>query len=154
VKSSWILASCFGVVLAAGPLLSATAVLAHGSASGVVKERMDMMKAMQDAMKKLRPLMDAPQVDKSVAGPLAEKIATLLPRIVTHFPPGSGAPPSEALPAVWQNWQTFSDAAQHGADKAKGLVDAIEIGDGSQALRAYAHLAKTCKDCHSDFKAD
>jgi cytochrome c556 len=149
-RRNWIFALGFGLSLSfAAPL-----VFAHGSATGVVKERMDMMKTMRDALKELRPMMDAAQVDRSLAEPLAAKIAALAPRIVDHFPKGSGMPPSEALPEVWEEWSDFTDAAKHGVEKANALVSAIQTGDGEQSLRAYARLAKACKDCHSDFKKD
>jgi cytochrome c556 len=154
VITAWrrIATACLLVVATA--TYSASPAQAHGSAEGVVKERMDMMKVMRDAMKALRPMMDAPQVDQAAALPLADKIASLSPRLVKHFPEGSGGSPSEALPAVWQDWEGFTEAADQAVDKANALVDAIKRGEGETALRAYARLAKACKDCHDDFKAD
>lgn len=138
-----------GCVVSAGV---GSVAFAHENAEGVVRERMDMMKKMRDAMKVLRPLMDADQVDQAQALPPAQIIADLSAKVADHFPKGSLGGDSDALPDIWDDWDDFVDDAKTGTDRANTLVAAIKTGSGEKSLRAYAHVAKACKDCHDDFK--
>ncbi|SIS38242.1 c-type cytochrome [Insolitispirillum peregrinum] len=141
-------AIALGLVLAVMPFASH----AHEHATGVVKERMDTMKAMSDAMKALRPLMDQPQIDAAKALPLAEKVRDLSGRTASLFPAGSDGGTSEALPDVWRKPDDFADAARNSTTQAAALVEAIKAGDSAASLKAFARTAKSCKDCHGDFK--
>ncbi|MGC9330061.1 MAG: cytochrome c [Candidatus Hinthialibacter sp.] len=87
---------------------------AHSGAMGVVKERMDAMKAMGDAVKRIKPMMtgetayDAVAV-QAAARMIAQEAGTA---IVAKFPKGSGGGVSEALPAVWSERARFEALAR------------------------------------------
>ncbi len=87
-------------------------VLARSGATGVTKERMDLMKDMADAMKAMGMIFkgEAPFTPATVAkeaGFLADH-AMMIPNLT---PPGSGDHPSEMLPIVWRAWDDYVQSA-------------------------------------------
>lgn len=117
------------VVIAAAIIgLSAATVFAHGGATGIVKERMDMMGDLKNAVKSLVPMMKG-DID---ADP--QKIV-MLSRIIQEnsgkhmtekFPEGSIHGPSEATPTIWSDWEGFQNLADDLGKLAKGLEAAAE----------------------------
>ena len=106
------------------------AALAHGGATGIVKERMDGMGVMKEAMKVLTPMMQG-KTDynaatvRSEAGKIAAHAGDALTKL---FPEGSLDKPSEAKREIWQDWTSFSDLAAQLEFFSKGLADASENG--------------------------
>lgn len=103
---------------------------AHSGATGVVKERMDGMMAMGEAVKSITPLMrgktdyDAARVQEFAAVLKAHSGETM----TRLFPEGTGGKPSVAKPAVWENWQTFVAMANRLDTLAEGLDRAADNG--------------------------
>lgn len=141
--------------------------VAHGGATGVVKQRMDAMGEIKAAMKALKATLPdaAESADARQKAVLAAEL--IRDRAGTHmtdlFPEGSLKKPSEATPAVWQDWTAF----QAYAGELRAVAGALAIavgGDGSQAAGGPADLrglspmellgrtAETCKSCHKDFR--
>ena len=95
-------------IIAAYPTVSA-----HTGAIGVVKERMDLMKALGGAMKQLNAMFanqkpyDAEQVELA-AEVVAKHAGDQMTRL---FPEAPVKKPSEALPVIWRNWTEFQDWA-------------------------------------------
>jgi cytochrome c556 len=127
----------FRVMTIAGTLVlaGAAAALAHGGATGIVKERMDAMGAMGDAMKSLTSIMrgetdyDAETVRKG-----AEVIQSHSGEALTKlFPEHSIEGPSEAKPEIWSNWQEFETLADQ--------LDLFAAALGKAADNGLAHGA-------------
>ena len=99
------------------------AAFAHGGATGIVKERMDGMSAMGKVVKALTPLMrgetpyDADQV-RDAADVMIMHAGEQMTRL---FPEGTGAKPSAALPAVWEDWEGFAELAERLKSYAEGM---------------------------------
>ncbi len=108
----------------------AVAALAHGGATGIVKERMDGMSAMKDAMKTLTPMMQGKTpYDAATVQRAAEAIGRHAGDSMTRlFPEGSGGKPSEAKPAIWQDWDAFAELAEQLHTYAEGLALAADNG--------------------------
>ncbi len=135
MKKQTIFAGC---VLAISGL--STLALAHGGATGIVKERMDGMMAMSKVVKSLSAMMrgdteydaeavkDGAAIIKSHAG---ETMTAL-------FPDGSASHESEAKPEIWSDWESFSAYAEQLAVYADGLAAAADNGlmhgDGSSMM--------------------
>lgn len=124
-----------GTVLA---LAITGAALAHGGATGVVKERMDGMKAMGNAVKSLAAMMRGEE-DYDVAavkmhGQTIESHAG--DALVDLFPKGSDGAPSEAKPAIWTDsadfealasqLETYAIALQAAANKSPMMVNSTQ----------------------------
>ena len=133
---------------------------AHDGATGVIKERMEHMKAMGAANKILAPMLKGgADYDAAKIGEAASEIHDRAGEALTGlFPDGSIMPPSEALPAIWQDWPKFEDLASELEAKSAALsVLADDAGsDGAQGSAAaiYVQMAGVCSGCHEDFRAE
>ena len=118
------------VTIALCVLAIATACLpsaAHDHATGVVKERMEMMEAMAKRLKAIRERIDAKRYLAAIKAD-AEAIAAHAPHLVHLFPPGSTQKPTDARAAIWQNWSDLvtrskSPLKQYRARRAFTLSD-------------------------------
>lgn len=152
--------------------LAGAAAYAHSGATGVVKERMDQMKAVAASMKTIGQMM------KGETEYSAETVAEEARKIAAHggetltkvFPEGSLDHPSESLPTIWENWDRFEALAADLTFYAEGLAaaagnerGAMGMPDGSErptaeelaALSpeaAFASLGRSCSACHEDFR--
>ncbi|NIY74707.1 cytochrome c [Thalassospira sp. HF15] len=146
------------ILVGAAVALSMTvsiAAIAHEGATGVVKERMDGMKAIGQQVKIMVPMMkgalpyDPEQVAKSAAiieGHSGETFTAL-------FPEGSNEHPSEALSDIWDDWSTFTGLANELNAKAGALKAVATNGQSEDEFKAaLGQMMRTCKSCHSDFK--
>jgi cytochrome c556 len=110
--------------------VTTVAALAHGGATGVVKQRMDAMGHMGKATEALTKIMRGQQPYN------AETVESHAAAIGSHagesltgmFPEGSNEPPSEALPAIWMDWDRFVDLANRLEILAEGLEAAAANG--------------------------
>ncbi len=132
----------------------ASLVNAHGGAKGVVKERMDLMKGMADAMKVMGPMFKGeapfqPEIVAEKAAYLAEH-ADKIPHLT---PEGSNEHPSEALPAIWQDWDRYvAEATLLGEEGAKLVAIAKNGADLDETRAQFVRVSKTCGTCHDDFR--
>ncbi len=106
------------------------AAFAHTGATGVMKERMDAMSEMGDAMKNLAPMMRGQTAyDPAAVRAAAETmIAHAGSSMAELFPEGSNGKPSEALNAIWEDWDEFAALAEALGTNAEGMKRAAENG--------------------------
>ena len=123
---------------------------AHEGAEGVVKERMDRFKENKKAMKAIKGNLAG---DTVIIAQKASEIEAWAKQMVNFFPEGSTQPPSEALPAIWKEFDRFTDLASANEKAAAKLKNLAQSGADTSALSgAFRSLGKTCKDCHNDYK--
>nr|WP_274609897.1 cytochrome c [Rhodobium orientis] len=112
--------------------MSIAAAFAHGGASGIVKQRMDAMKEMGDAVKATSAMFkgeaeyDAETVRKTARTINAHSGAAL----IKLFPEGTDHAPSEALPKIWNDRERFEDLANRLEVLSEGLAEAADNGPG------------------------
>ena len=112
-------------------MLGTGVAFAHTGATGIVKERMDLMGMLGDAQKVLTAMF------RGKVPYDAEKVRAAAVVIENHggeqmtrlFPEGSLKHPSEALPAVWQDWEGFQKLADDLATYARVLQERAEHHD-------------------------
>ncbi|OMH31755.1 cytochrome c [Motiliproteus sp. MSK22-1] len=139
-------------------LLSVTVVpswvYAHGGATGVVKERMDAMSAMGDAMEIMGDMVKGKRPFESSAfleG--AKAVIDHSAKITVLFPEGSLSAKSEALPKLWTEWDQFVVMVKRTEKEADKLAALAENGSDSRALKKqFVKLGKSCKSCHTDYR--
>ena len=143
-----------GAITALTMTASITAI-AHEGAHGVVKERMDGMKAIGQQVKVMVPMMkgalpyDPDAVEKS-AGIIESHAGEKLTKL---FPEGSDGEPSEALPEIWEDWSKFTDLASQLETRAAELKTVAANQGSEDAFKgALVNVLKTCKSCHNDFR--
>ncbi len=141
-----------GLLALVGAVLTVTAGKAHKGATGIVKERMMSMKSMGAGMKALAAMVtgkapyDAAKT-KTIAVDMKQHAAA----IPKQFPKDSIKGPSEALPAIWTDWEDFKGHADELARLAGQLSRAADTGKMA-ALGLFAQMGKSCSGCHQDYR--
>jgi cytochrome c556 len=144
--------TALGLALAATG--TASLVQAHSGATGVVKERMDMMKGMGDAMKAMGPMFkgEAP-FDAALVAEKAAHLAEHARKIPEMTPEGSIEHPSEALPIIWEDWDGNVESAEKLAEEGAELHEVASNGaDQAAAREKFLDVSKTCGGCHDKFR--
>ncbi|EWY42479.1 cytochrome C [Skermanella stibiiresistens SB22] len=129
------------------------AATAHEGATGVVAQRMDVMKQMGQHMKALGAMVTGKTVfDQETAQHLAETMHQHCEHVMHMFPPGSDGHHSEATPAVWTNREEF-DARMRRFDAAvEELMAAAASGDKAQLGTEFKAVGQECSGCHDTFR--
>lgn len=136
------------VVLATG-----TIALAHKGATGVMKERMDMMSALGDYTKSLammvrgRTALDWQVVEQ--AGSVAANAGEMLPH---KFPADSFKAPSEAKQTIISEIENFTLLSNGLSVAGSALKSAASNQDEGAFMVAFQSYAATCKACHSLYR--
>ena len=132
-------------------MLMVVPALAHDHATGVVKERMDMMEAMDKSLNaigsKLKSKRNLPAIKKD-----AETLQAHAPHLVHLFPSGSTQPPTEAKPAIWQNFADF-EAKAKAFEVEAGKLAAMDMGDAGAIANQVRVVTETCSVCHDVYRA-
>ncbi len=128
-------------------------LMAHGKATGIVKERMQLMKTMGKQMRTIG-LMAKGKIPFSAetVGNRAEKIRLSSTKIQALFPEGSLHKPTEALPVIWEQWDQFLSLAKQLEQEAETLEKVAVQGDEQMTLAQFTKLGETCSGCHTDFR--
>jgi cytochrome c556 len=144
-----------GVAFLLAFLTIAGLALAHKGATGVVKERMDLMDLQAKQMKMLNAMAKGKQpFDVAKAAHAARDISLTTRKIPEMFPKGTDAPPSEARPEIWEDWDNFIGDAEAAAKAAEALATILE-GEASAGWKnAFGKLTDACRSCHQSFRAE
>lgn len=137
--------------LAFSALLAATAALAHqGVQDPEVQDRMEGMKAIGDATKVMGEMVRGnTPFDAAAVRAAAAEIEREALRIPALFESAAEDPLSEALPAIWENWDDFAAKAEGTAAAARQAAGVSDV----EALRAaLSGLADSCKACHEPYR--
>jgi len=122
----------FGKLVLGGAAIMglSAAAFAHSGATGAVKERMDALKSMGKAIKRIKPMMSGEtDYDEAAVREAARVIATEAGEAMTgKFPEGSTDHPSETLPRTWEEWDRFTALADQLETAAEGLAMAADNG--------------------------
>src|SRR5882757_6399691 len=123
---------------------------AHDHATGVVKERMDMMEAMGKRMKAIREHIDRKR-DLAAIKTDAEAVASQAPHLVHLFPPGSTQKPTDARSTIWQEWADFERKANELEAESKKLMTTSPDDFGAMSAQVRA-VTQTCVACHEKYR--
>ena len=123
---------------------------AHDYASGVVKERMDMMEVMAKLLKAIREQIDSKR-DLAAIKADAEAIATHAPHLVHLFPPGSTQKPTDARGTIWQNWSDVERKATALEVESTKLVNTSANDLAALGAQARA-VTEACGGCHEKYR--
>lgn len=124
--------------------------ISHDHATGVVKERMDMMEDMAKRLKAIRERVEQKR-DLVAIKADAEAIAAHVPHLVHMFPPGSTQKPTQARRAIWQNWADFERLAKALETESKKLAG-TSPDDGTAIATQVQAVSKACGSCHEKYR--
>lgn len=142
----------FRVTLALTLIAAATvASSAHEGATGVAKDRMDLMQTMSKDMKEIARRVNTNR-DLAAIGEFAKHVHDTAPRIIGFFPEGSGAGITDAKPEIWQHWNEFQAKTQKLESESGALATIASSGDPKAIGAQFTALIRSCTGCHSDFR--
>lgn len=103
-------------------------VSAHGGASGIIKERMDLMDDMKGAVKNVAAIFKGetehnPDTIRDAALIIRDHSGDAMTKL---FPKDSLSRHSEATPAIWQEWERFKKLSDRQVNLAQGLYNAAD----------------------------
>ncbi|QQP89530.1 cytochrome c [Skermanella rosea] len=128
--------------------LAAGAATAHEGATGVVAQRMDVMKQMGQHMKALGAMLAGKSAfDQGTAKQLAESMHHHCEHVAHMFPPGSDGHHTEATPAVWTNRTEFGASMRRLDAAVEEPVAAAASGDKAQLAAEFKAVGQECSSC-------
>ena len=118
-------------------------------------ERSEFMKGLGQSMRTLKGFLSGRNSpEEAIAAARGMQDASAV--IPSLFPPGTGMdvlPKTQALDAVWENWDDFTMAAQLLGERARALEAALGSDDGAAVEAAFGALgAQGCGGCHRVFR--
>lgn len=154
-------------MLGMGVLLIVSQTVAHTGATGIVKERMDIMSILGDHAKTVGDMLkgktpydnDAVEMAANAYITHGEQIPSLFPDTEASR---SGAK-TEALPAIWTDWEDFVALAKQFTEDSRTLASAARELRGSDQINAeqsravrtaFFRASKSCSGCHERFRLD
>ena len=123
--------------VAMGALSGSVAVFAHKGATGVVKERMELMERYDELTDRLFAMLheELPYSADAVRKAAEAIKKTSGAHLVKLFPKGSDDKPSRATPDVWRNMETFEHFSEMLEVSADAVADtADKKPDGKTSL--------------------
>ena len=128
---------------------SAVVTYAHAVENPAVQKRMNVMKEIKGAMGVLGGMAKGAIAFDAAAATAAQN--TLIEQsgmVAVSFEANETDPKSEALPSIWENWDTFVEMADDLTFAAEGLdpssLDGIRGGLGN--------IGASCGACHKKFR--
>jgi cytochrome c556 len=131
--------------------------IAHENSTGILKERMQLMKNLGKAMKDFSLILRA-QNNYNI-----ESLSSIILEIKVHsgenltklFLEKSKDIASKSDPVIWDSWFDFSGIASDLFDESERLekrLESFERLNISEVVKSFRSIAKTCKNCHSQFR--
>lgn len=133
-------------------LALAGAALAHGGVSNpTVKARMALMEDIKNATGVIGGMAKGKMAfDPDQAAAASAALRASAAQIADAFEAPENDPKSEALPAIWENWEDFSAKADALVQAASGMdtgtLEGLQAGLGA--------LGATCGGCHKSYRMD
>lgn len=129
--------------------MSGATIHAHSVENPSVQKRMDVMKEIKGAMGVLGGMAKgAIAFDATAAGAAQNTLVEQSGMVAATFEANETDPKSEALPAIWENWDTFVEMAEDLTFAAEGL-DASSL-DGVRS--GLGNIGASCGACHKKFR--
>ncbi len=106
-----------------------------------------------DAMKQMGGLLrSAGNATGADAVAAATTLLTTFTNLPEMFPEGSSEG-TDALPAIWENWETFTGIIETGRSASEAALAAAEAGDTDGYGTALRTVMGTCGQCHQQFRS-
>lgn len=125
------------------------AIHAHSVENPAVQKRMGVMKEIKGAMGVLGGMAKgAVAFDATAANAAQTTLIEQSGMVAAVFEANETDPKSEALPSIWENWDTFVEMADDLTFAAEGL-DATSL-DGIRG--GLGNIGASCGACHKKFR--
>jgi cytochrome c556 len=126
--------------------------LGHESATGIVAERMELMKTMGRELKAIADMLtSSSQVDTVLARKHAEAFHESCHQVGALFPSGVDHH-SRARPEIWQKPEAFAAELHRLHQASAALIQAVATGDKGVVRTSVGQVQGTCNSCHEKFR--
>jgi cytochrome c556 len=122
----------------------------HGHATGVVRERMELMEAIDKRMTAINARIKNKRQLAAIKTD-ARAIAASAAHIAHLFPPGSTQHPTEARAAIWQNFADFERIAKSLEEESAKLAQ-TRTDDFSALAAQFRAVSQICSKCHEAYR--
>ena len=137
--------------------LTTNFVVAHEDSTGTVKERMQLMNNLGEAMKAFSLILRA-QNNYNI-----ESLSSIIRKITDNsgenltklFLEKSMDITSRANPSILDSWPDFSRIASDLFNESERLERRLESSEQlifNEVVKSFRSIAKTCKNCHTQFR--
>ncbi|MBK7115766.1 MAG: cytochrome c [Proteobacteria bacterium] len=153
-----LLAACIGgSAFAAGAAPTGIGWTGLTKPQDVILARAELMEHMEELMRPIDTITVTPgqlkdveqlRFNAEVVGAMLKAVPHLFPPTTNLYDPKALTPQTIALPAIWQNWDSFYRLAQNSSKAAEEFAQA----KGGPAMRAASRrLRASCDACHTPF---
>jgi cytochrome c556 len=144
---------CFGIALTLGLGLGAvTQVHAFEEDEVKIDYRKGAMRAIGGNMASLAAvIVDGAEDYRDNLALHAGFIVNMTRDIPSLFPEGTDIGETDALPAIWEDMDRFTELSEENHQAAVALLEAIEGGEANLGPR-FRELGQSCSACHDDFR--
>ncbi|WP_272986880.1 MULTISPECIES: c-type cytochrome [Hyphomonas] len=122
-----------------------------------IELRQGQLKKMGKAFKTISDQLKASEPDMAAIQAAAASVPVESEGMADWFPAGTGPDSgvkTDALPAIWEQPDLFTEKLSDFQMAAGGLATAAETGDLAAIGAAFATTGGTCKSCHETFRED
>lgn len=127
--------------------------IAHEGATGVVKQRMHLMKSLGKGMKQMRGMTKGKvALDQQAFINHIQDLKQGSLQMKQLFPEGSMQPPTEARAVIWKNWEQFENLSDKLLSESEKLERAFTTQDQKQVSEQLKRVGKVCLQCHKKFR--
>lgn len=127
--------------------------LAHEGATGIVAERMTVMKEMANSMKTIGQMLNgAVDLDPTVAQSRRRHCMKTAMNLPSSFKTAPMDHATRALPAVWNQPSEFQAKMNEFDSSVKALVAAAAAGRIQALERSFKDVGQACSSCHERFR--
>ena len=127
--------------------------LAHEGATGMVAERMTVMKKMANSMKTIGQMLNGTvDFDPIVAQSAATALHENCHEATRQFQDGTNDHSTRALPAVWNKPVEFQARMDEFDSSVKALVASAAAGDIQALEKPFKDVGQACSSCHERFR--
>lgn len=135
--------------------VSATAQHAFNDADKAVEYRQKALSIMQNNFAVMGDMIKGDiEFDSVIFAERANDFAALtaIPWVGFSQPGAQPGNNTDALPAIWDNWEDFVERAEQLQTDAKALQTAAAAGEQASIREAFMAAARNCKGCHDQYK--
>lgn len=136
-------------------LCASSVGFAHMGATGIVKERMDGMVAMKEALAVMGNMVRGKtETDFGLAAEAANTLQIHGEKLVSLFPDTreSRQKATEATEAVWKTPEDFAAKNAAFLEQVSRLQEVIAEKDADRLPQAFARIGAACSACHEIYR--
>ncbi len=142
-------------LVATALLLSAQGLMADDELSDAAKYRSQVMNTMSSSFGGfISVFLGKVDLQASEAHIIANSKALAASASLVADLVHAGSEGGDALPAIWEEMDTYQEYANDVKDATAKLAAAAEANDRAAMGAAFKAVGKSCKTCHDDFRAE